>query len=1016
MTLCPLPSPYPETVFMFGGKLVPTRRVSAEMWALDLASNAWSRVNAGPGPSPRYFHSMDVWQDKLVCFGGMADGDSSHIVHKDLWFFDCRSRRWLPQPSPDAGPSLRPIQDPQLRPTARYAHLTAISRDQLVVCGGQRGDNTWIYELNVYDLKSQVWVSNTEQPESHGLHSKGAYRSCAMSSTQRVVVPIADSHTITGAQALPYSVEEQGSGGDIYCYSNYDFAKVRREFEVLRPLDGQTAPPTASDKFVSPPDYMVRDISSKMAGVTQPPGLRFPSGSIVGHHFVLTGLYLASTTAAFSIWVLDLTTMVWRHIEPVALATGSWNRSVLCPDTGRLLVFGNAESDLLTDYAKRAVNLDHMAVVDLEAYGVYRPPKLVLAEKVQETGLTMLDEKLVSDFEVVAEDGRRIRCSRKVLSERWPWFADELALLSARAGEIIHDIPAPLDINDAPLGSLSPARVTPSRIHIPEPFAVCVALVQYFYTLSLTTPLQNRSHVLTALLFLAKQYKIDRLRKLVLHALHSRLEPSVATGVYEVATLAGEHALQARALMMVHQAKNAAARGGHNPRRPGSAMTNYDGSTNHTPQSTNGALPETQGQAPSSGTSNNGGLDENYIRRARVRPDSFIMPKHVQEATIDPLPHLLEAEDNVQQLLDALDIDTDVPVSPVPFPPTKSSSTFLERANSPASFSKRRNPLNLPPMLPPPDRPLPIRPPETLLTPITPLTDDTLRASSPTNSDSNSAFYPRTPSESHRDSIQLSREHSPMVPSPSPSNDRRSSFSGSMRSKRRLLPSLPEDSTHVESDAHSVRFSTASESSLSPPSVDTCPSSAPISTPGTLGSQQDEALATLRAIKGRTGGGAKLTRAVSLNSLASRPQSLSIQNDYLAVHQARDGSLTASHKVNSMHILSEAASDYEHKTTTVREEHRQTWSQRLDDMSAHAQTFDSRPTSPPVSINTMSDNSENEQERLIKFQAFIAEQQRQAGFTTAEAMDRAKRATITSPPRSRLGRLGAKFADAILHG
>lgn len=1012
---------------MFGGKLVPTRRVSAEMWALDLASNTWSRVNAGPGPSPRYFHSMDVWQDKLVCFGGMADGDSSHIVHKDLWFFDCRSRRWLPQPSPDAGPSMRPLQDPELVPTARYAHLTAISRDQLVVCGGQRGDNTWIYELNVFDLKSQTWVSNTDQPESHGLHSKGAYRSCATSSTQRVVVPASDAHTITGAQALPYSIDEEGSGGDIYCYSNYDFAKVRREFEILRPLDGTSATPVVSDKFASPPGYTVKDISSRMTGITQPPGLRFPSGSIVGHHFVLTGLYLASTTAAFSIWVLDLTTMAWRHIEPVALSSGSWNRSVLCPDSARLLIFGNAESDLLTDYAKRAVNVDHMAVVDLEAYGVYRPPKLMLAEKIQEIGLTMLDEKLVSDFEVVAEDGRRIRCSRKVLSERWPWFAEEFASIASRAAGIIQDMPAPLDINDAPLGSLSPARVSPSRVHIPEPFAVCVALVQYFYTLSLTTPLQNRSHVLTALLFLAKQYKLERLRNLVTHAFHARLEPSNATGVYEIATLAGEHSLQARALMMVHQAKNAAHRGNHLSRRPGSAMNNYDGNqAGHTPQSGSASLPDQQGGlAPPSSHGHSGGssgshggmVDEEFIRRARARPDSFIMPSYMQEESIQLLQHSLEPAHDVQQLLDALDIDTYIPASPVAFPPMKRASTFFDRAGSPASLSKRRN--NLPPMLPPPACPLPIRPMETLLTPRTPLTDDTLRASSPTNSDANSTFYPRTPSESLRGSVHMSRDHSPLVPSPSPSTERRSSFSGSMRSKRNVLPSLPEDGTQDDSDAPSVRFSTASESSLCPPSVSTCPSSAPISTPGTLGDQQDEAFATLRAIKGRSG--VKLTRAVSLNSLAPRVQT--IMNDHMSVHQLRDGTLTASHKVNSMHVLSEVASDFGPETTTTKEDRRMTWSQKLDSMSAHAHTVGHahanpnrrRSISPTVTTKTLP-GGETESEKLAKFHAFIAEQQRQAGFTTAEADNRAKRATMGTPPRSRLGRLGAKFADAILHG
>jgi hypothetical protein len=288
-----------------------------------------------------------------------------------------------------------------------------------------------------------------------------------------------------------------------------------------------------------------------MNGATQPPGLRFPTGGIVGNHFILCGLYLASSSAAFSIWALNLTTMTWRHLEPSVLATGSWNRAVLWPERARLIVFGNAQYDLATDYGRRAVNLDHVAVVSLETFGIYSPPKLEIPSKVQEVGLTMLDEKLASDFDVVCDDGRRVKCSRAVLRERWAWFAEQERSLAEKAAGAMRDAPA-LDINDTLLGSFSSARLAPTQLTIPEPFPVCVALVQYFYTLSLSTPLQNRAPILSALLFLAKQYRIDRLARLVVHALHERLEPSIAVGIYEIATLSGEQNLQVRALNMIH--------------------------------------------------------------------------------------------------------------------------------------------------------------------------------------------------------------------------------------------------------------------------------------------------------------------------------------------------------------------------------------------------------------------------------------------------------------------------------
>ena len=407
----------------------------------------------------------------------------------------------------------------------------------------------WIYEINVYDLREKRWISKTKQPDAQGMHSTGAYRSVIASSKQRVIIPKSGDGKASSAQS--YSIDEVGEGGEVWCYSNYDFAKVRRELDLFMPSDEAVDPPSGLHKHTPTPTITVSDQSSRMRGSSQPPGLRFPTGGIVGKHFILCGLYLASSSAAFSIWSLDLETMQWRHLEPAVLSSGSWNRAVLWPERAVLLVFGNTEYDLASDYSRRAVNLDHVAVISLETYGIYRPPKLEVPPKAQEMGLSMLDENLASDFEVICDDGRKIKCSRQILTERWDWFRKEQALLTAKLSGAVRHTPV-VDIADTLLGSFTPARLVPDSLTIPEPFPVCVALVQYFYTLSLSTPLQNRAPVLSALLFLAKQYKIERLGKLVVHALHERLEPSIAVGIYEIATLAGEQDLQVRALNMVH--------------------------------------------------------------------------------------------------------------------------------------------------------------------------------------------------------------------------------------------------------------------------------------------------------------------------------------------------------------------------------------------------------------------------------------------------------------------------------
>ena len=271
----------------------------------------------------------------------------------------------------------------------------------------------------------------------------------------------------------------------------------------------------------------------------------------MGNHLLLCGLYLASSSAAFSVWALDLSTWAWKHLEPSVLNTGSWNRAVIWPERARILIFGNSQLDLANDYGRRAVNLNQVAVISLEAYGIYPVPKLKIPIKVQDMCLTMLDEKLVTDFEVICDDGRSIQCSRRIFSERWDWFAAEESRLADKAASAVMTDPA-LGVTNSFLGSVSSARLTPTNVTIPEPYPICLALVQYFYTLSLSTPLQNRGPVLSALLFLAKQYHIDRLATLVVHALHEKLEPALAVGIYEIATLCGEQNLQVRALNMIH--------------------------------------------------------------------------------------------------------------------------------------------------------------------------------------------------------------------------------------------------------------------------------------------------------------------------------------------------------------------------------------------------------------------------------------------------------------------------------
>lgn len=330
------------------------------------------------------------------------------------------------------------------------------------------------------------------------------------------------------------------------------FTDVRRELEVLTPLPGH--------------DFGVEDRSQAMGGNSLPPGLRFPTGAILGHHLVISGTYLAHSYQSFSIWALDLVNMSWSRIDPGAtLATGSWSRGVLWDVGNRFLIFGNRDGNLVEDYNRRLLSWDHVAYIDLEAFGIYQPPELALSLASQELGLAALEEGSMADFELVCDDGRRISCSRRMLEDRWPWFRDRRKEFlqsvnkalegmpnggKARGDVAMPDLPGALANWDKDVGRPDP-RLTPRSFNLSEPYPVTLAFLQWMYSQALITRLQHSPPVLSALLLLATTYKLDLLERQVRHAMHRALNAATSVGVYEVATLCDCQSLQIRALKVV---------------------------------------------------------------------------------------------------------------------------------------------------------------------------------------------------------------------------------------------------------------------------------------------------------------------------------------------------------------------------------------------------------------------------------------------------------------------------------
>ncbi|EIW80993.1 galactose oxidase [Coniophora puteana RWD-64-598 SS2] len=564
-------------VFLFGGRLVTERRMVSDLFVFDLETFVWERIQPHPEddePEARYFHSTETWNNQLIVFGGMghmpdSDNPEDLRVLNDVRFFDLASMRWLS--SSYSSVSYADPNTEALIPKPRYAHLSSITANRLFIIGGQDLSNIWLDDVHVYDLVQKVWVQRRNFP-----HHCGTYRSVAVSAAQRVRLPQEEhraaetnstlgppgtrfksdkssptsSKEFTPSESLvhvPYSAPPTDDyPNDIYLYSNFNFTDVKRELEVFSPLPDS--------------DFTITGRSNAMSGTSFPPGLRFPSGAILGTHLIIAGTYLAHTYQSYSIWALDLTSMVWSRIDPgSAVATGSWFRACLWAEANKFLIFGNRNGNLVEDYNRRLLSWDHVSVIDLEAFGIYQPPSLLLDIPMQEYGLSALEEEVLADFEIICDDGRKIKCSRKTLEDRWPWFKEQRIKFLQRAKQAIEIMPTSSmdvglpDLPGAP-DSTEPRpdpRLTPRAFNLSEPYPITLALLQYFYSLALITPLQHAPAVLSQLLILSSIYQITHLESLVKHAMHRALSNSTSVGVYEVATLCSCRSLQIRALKTV---------------------------------------------------------------------------------------------------------------------------------------------------------------------------------------------------------------------------------------------------------------------------------------------------------------------------------------------------------------------------------------------------------------------------------------------------------------------------------
>lgn len=152
-------TPDGATAYLFGGR--DGSSVFDDLWAYDLATDAWSQVsNAGAGPPARFGHNA-AWAPGigLVVFGGQAGA----AFFNDLWAYDPAANAWRPLPTGGA------------QPVARYGSCAAIGLDGRMwishgfTSEGQRYADTW-----AYDFDASAWTNETpaaDAPMRRCLHA-----------------------------------------------------------------------------------------------------------------------------------------------------------------------------------------------------------------------------------------------------------------------------------------------------------------------------------------------------------------------------------------------------------------------------------------------------------------------------------------------------------------------------------------------------------------------------------------------------------------------------------------------------------------------------------------------------------------------------------------------------------------------------------------------------------------------------------------------------------------------------
>lgn len=139
-------APGGATAYLFGGRDGST--VFDDLWAYDLATDAWSRLTpSGGGPPARFGHNA-AWAAGigLVVFAGQSGAD----FFNDLWAYDPAANAWRALPGGGS------------EPVSRYGSCAAIGPDgRLWISHGFTSEGQRFADTRAYDFASGTWTDET---------------------------------------------------------------------------------------------------------------------------------------------------------------------------------------------------------------------------------------------------------------------------------------------------------------------------------------------------------------------------------------------------------------------------------------------------------------------------------------------------------------------------------------------------------------------------------------------------------------------------------------------------------------------------------------------------------------------------------------------------------------------------------------------------------------------------------------------------------------------------------------